>query len=136
LPDLALEDGDRIHVPPRATTIGVFGSVFNGGSYLFTSGRDIDQYLRLAGGPTTGADARSIFVIRANGSVVSARQSSGWFNNNGLAGLTAEPGDTIFVPEEMDKTTFIQYAKDRTDSFAVRAGRGSDPGQQLNRNRG
>ena len=114
LPDLALEDGDRIHVPPRATTIGVFGSVFNGGSYLFTSGRDIDQYLRLAGGPTTGADARSIFVIRANGSVVSARQSSGWFNNNGLAGLTAEPGDTIFVPEEMDKTTFIQYAKDWT----------------------
>ena len=73
-----------------------------------------DQYLRLAGGPTTGADARSIFVIRANGSVVSARQSSGWFNNNGLAGLTAEPGDTIFVPEEMDKTTFIQYAKDWT----------------------
>jgi len=88
--------------------------VFNGGSYLFTDGRDIDQYLRLAGGPTTGADARSMFVIRANGSVVSARQSTGWFNNNGLAGLAAEPGDTIFVPEEMDKTTFIQYAKDWT----------------------
>ena len=118
LPDLALEDGDRIHVPPRATTVGVFGSVFNGGSYLFTGGRDIDQYLRLAGGPTTGADERSMFVIRANGSVVSARQSTGWFNNNGLAGLAAEPGDTIFVPEEMDKTTWMQHAKDWTQLLA------------------
>ncbi|MDP3613738.1 MAG: SLBB domain-containing protein, partial [Rubrivivax sp.] len=29
LPDLALEDGDRLYIPPRATTVGVFGSVFN-----------------------------------------------------------------------------------------------------------
>jgi hypothetical protein len=25
-----------------------------------------------------------------------------------------EPGDTVFVPEEMDKTTFLQAAKDWT----------------------
>ena len=34
LPELALEDGDRLYIPPRPTTVGVFGSVFNGGSYL------------------------------------------------------------------------------------------------------
>lgn len=118
LPDMALEDGDRLHIPPRASTVGVFGSVFNGGSYLFTGGRSVDEYLRLAGGPTSGADADSVFVIRANGSVVSARQSSGWFNNDRLAGLAAEPGDTIFVPEEMDKTTFLQHAKDWTQILA------------------
>jgi hypothetical protein len=28
--------------------------------------------------------------------------------------LPAEPGDTIFVPAEMDRSTFIQTAKDWT----------------------
>jgi len=118
LPDLALEDGDRLHIPPRASTVGVFGSVFNSGSYLYSGGRDVDEYLQLAGGPTGGADTSSVFVIRANGSVVSARQSTGWFNSDRLAGLAAVPGDTIFVPEEMDKTTWMQHAKDWTQLLA------------------
>jgi protein involved in polysaccharide export with SLBB domain len=119
LPDLALEDGDRLHIPPRATTVGVFGSVFNGGSYLHSEGRNVEEYMRLAGGPTRGADAGSAFVIRANGSVVSARQTTaGWFSSDRLAGLAAEPGDTIFVPEEMDKTTWMQHAKDWTQLLA------------------
>ena len=114
LPDLALEDGDRIHIPPQATTIGVFGSVFNGGSYLYSDGREVQDYMRLAGGPTRGADASSAFVIRANGSVVSGRQRGGWFGGGELSGVAALPGDTIFVPEEIDKTTFVQSAKDWT----------------------
>ena len=115
LPDLALEDGDRLYVPPRPTAVGVFGSVFNSGSYLFSEQRDIEQYLRLAGGPTRGADDRSTFVVRANGSVVSSLNSGSWLNTRGaLKGMIAEPGDTIFVPEEMNKTTFIQGAKDWT----------------------
>jgi protein involved in polysaccharide export with SLBB domain len=115
LPDLALEDGDRLYVPPRPNTIGVFGSVVNGGSYLFAEGRSAGDYLRLAGGPTRGADTGSTFVLRANGTAVSARQRSGWFGMGGsLDGLSTEPGDTIFVPEEIDKTTFVQAAKDWT----------------------
>ncbi len=115
LPDLALEDGDRILVPPRPTTVGVFGSVFNAATYLIAPGRSIGDYLRLAGGPTKGADEGSIFVVRANGNVVSGRQSAGFFNRSGgIAELRSEPGDTIFVPEEMDKTTFLQGAKDWT----------------------
>jgi protein involved in polysaccharide export with SLBB domain len=116
LPPLALEDGDRLYVPPRPTSVGVFGSVFNGGSYLFTDGRTIDDYLSLAGGATRGADAGSTFVVRANGSVVSNRQSAGWFGGTSTAftGLRAEAGDTIFVPEELDKVTFVQGAKDWT----------------------
>jgi protein involved in polysaccharide export with SLBB domain len=115
LPDLALEDGDRIYIPARPTTVGVFGSVFNAATYLHTPGRTVDDYLRLAGGPTKGADEGSVFVVRANGNVVSARQRSGWFNRSGdLFTLPAEPGDTLFVPEEMNKTTFVQSAKEWT----------------------
>lgn len=115
LPNLALEDGDRLFVPSRATTVGIFGSVFNAASYLFMPDRTLDDYLHLAGGPTKGADEGSVFVVRANGNVISSRQSATWFGRgSGIGGLKAEPGDTVFVPEEMNKTTFIQSAKDWT----------------------
>jgi len=115
LPELMLEDGDRIVIPPRPTTVGVFGSVFNTGSYLYSPNRNVGEYLRLAGGPTKGADDASVFVIRANGSVSSSLQEVGFFSRgNQIAGLPAEPGDTIFVPEELNKTTWVQNAKDWT----------------------
>lgn len=119
LPDLALEDGDRLSIPARPTTVGVFGSVFNGGSYLYANGGSVTDFLKLAGGPTRGADTNSVFVLRANGSVISARQKSGgWLMSGGLDGVAAEPGDTVFVPEELTKTTFIQEAKEWTQIFA------------------
>lgn len=116
LPELLLEDGDRLYVPPKPSTVGVFGSVFNTGSYLHNDGRSLSDYLRLAGGPTKGADEGSIFVVRANGQVISGRQrgSDSWLRADTLEKVRAEPGDTLFVPEEMDKTTFVQAAKDWT----------------------
>ncbi|MBU18557.1 MAG: hypothetical protein CL725_12775 [Chloroflexi bacterium] len=113
LPELVVESGDRIFVPAVPTTVGVFGSVFNGGSYLYSGERKVTDYVKLAGGPTRGADDGSAFVLRANGSVVSARQSSGFFSGGDL-NVPALPGDTVFVPEELNKTTFMQAAKEWT----------------------
>lgn len=118
LPPIALEDGDRLVIPTRPTTVGVFGAVFNAGSFVYGRGGALQDFLQQAGGPTRGADAGSTFVVRANGSVVSARQNSGWIaSNSGLNALTAEPGDTIFVPEELNKSTFVQSARDWTQIF-------------------
>ncbi len=115
LPDLPLEEGDRLFVPPRPTTIGVFGSVYNAGSFLWDPGRDANTYLRLAGGPTRSADPKGVFMIRANGSVVSGQQRSGFFSyGGGLEGVPAEAGDTIFVPDEVNRTTLVQDFKDWT----------------------
>ena len=119
LPDIRLEDGDRLAIPPKPTTVGVFGSVFNASSYLYGPSRTVDDYLRLAGGPTKGADEGSVFVVRVNGQVVSSRQqpNTSWFgrsSKNQIADIRAEPGDTVFVPEELDKSTFLQSAKDWT----------------------
>ncbi len=115
LPELALEDGDRIYIPARPTTVGVLGSVFNAANYLHTDGRVIDDYLKLAGGPTKGADETSIFVVRANGNVESGLQQRGsWLQSSDISRLKALPGDTVFVPEELNKTTFMQIAKDWT----------------------
>lgn len=116
LPPLLIEDGDRLFIPPVPSTVGVFGSVFNAGNYLLRPGITVDQVLRIAGGPTKGADSASAFVIRMDGSVISARlNSAGWFGSSkGLGDFAALPGDTIFVPEELNKTTFMQEAKEWT----------------------
>lgn len=116
LPNLSLEDGDRLHIPSQSTSVGVFGSVFNAGSFIYTPGATTGDFLRLAGGPTRGADQRSLFLVRANGSVVSARQGASFWGS-GISGFESAallPGDTIFVPEELNKTTLTQDAKDWT----------------------
>ncbi len=115
LPDLVLEDGDTLNIPTRASSVGIFGSVFNTGSFVFEPGHTTGQYLALAGGPTRGADKGSMFMLRANGSVISARQGSSFWHANGDFGDTVvQPGDTIFVPEQVNKSTFVQDAKDWT----------------------
>jgi len=109
LPELALEDGDRLRIPARPTSIGVFGSVPNAGNYLYMSNRTIDDYLNLAGSPKRGAETESIFVLRANGNVESAQQSRTLM---GFTGLPVLPGDNIVVPEEVNKVSFMQNMKD------------------------
>lgn len=112
LPALALEDGDRLSVPARPQAVSVFGSVANGGSYLFSEGKPLAHYLRQAGGIGRGGDARGVFVLRADGSVVSNRVVGGWWTSNGVENLAALPGDSLFVPEDIDKPRFSQELKD------------------------
>jgi len=114
LPALALEDQDQVRVPANSRSIGVFGSVYNTGSFVHEGGRRLGDYLQRAGGPTAGADYRSVFVVRANGSVVSARQGGWWTGTTRFEGEQALPGDTVFVPEQTDRTTWVQGAKDWT----------------------
>ena len=112
LPPVPLEDGDQIHVPPRSQTVGVFGSVYNPGSFLHVPGRRVQDYLQRAGGPRERANAGATFVVRANGDVVAAEGQ--WLRSGRLDTLEALPGDTVFVPERLANNRFVQEAKDWT----------------------
>lgn len=115
LPDLPIEDGDRVYVPARPTTVSVFGSVFNSGAFLLEPGKSLGDFLDLAGGPTRGSDPGATFVLRPNGSVLSQLQRSSFFGLvGGITKVKAEPGDTVFVPEMMNKTTWTQDLKEWT----------------------
>lgn len=50
VPDLPLEDGDRLYIPARPTTVSVFGSVFNSGAFLLEPGKTLGEVVNLAGG--------------------------------------------------------------------------------------
>ncbi|HEX3407255.1 MAG TPA: SLBB domain-containing protein [Caulobacteraceae bacterium] len=98
-----LENDDRIYIPPKPTTVGVFGAVYRPGSFAFGAARTLNDYLRLAGGPQRIAESGDIFVVRANGSVVSRRQhdASRTFDRD-----PALPGDVIFVPVKTQPNLF------------------------------
>jgi protein involved in polysaccharide export with SLBB domain len=115
LPDLALEDGDRFLVPARPSTVSVIGSVYNQNAFLHRDGLRVADYLARAGGPTRDADTGSIYVIRADGSVVSRRQSGVFFGS--LDGERLMPGDTIVVPEQLEKFRFTKELKDWSQIF-------------------
>lgn len=118
LPQLALEDGDRLFVPIRPATVQVIGSVFNRNSaFVYGADRTLGDYLELSGGPTEMGDEKSTFVIRADGSVASAKQRSGWFSAS-FTGQAALPGDAIIVPEKVDRTTMVKNMMDWSQILA------------------
>jgi protein involved in polysaccharide export with SLBB domain len=107
LPLVELQDGDKIEIPPVPNEVNVFGSVINPGSFLFRAGGQTKDYLGMAGGPTKGADSSEMFLIRANGEAQRAARNGGLFGVNwsGVSAALIYPGDTLVVPENMNKTT-------------------------------
>jgi len=115
LPELPLEDGDRFIVPPPPSMVSVFGSVFTESSFIYKPDKRVEDYLTQAGGPTKGADEGSMYVLRADGSVKSKRQE-GFFTAS-LERSRLMPGDSIVVPEELDRTTITRALKDISQIF-------------------
>jgi protein involved in polysaccharide export with SLBB domain len=111
LPDLRLEDGDRIFVPFTPSTVSVVGSVYNQSSFVFKDNTRIADYLKLAGGGNRDSDTKHMFILRANGTVVSREGNSGIFKGD-FSNLRAYPGDMLIVPAQLEKGTFIRGLKD------------------------
>jgi polysaccharide biosynthesis/export protein len=114
IPDITLEDGDRLIVPAPPSMVSVFGSVYAENSFIYKPQKDVADYLTQAGGPTRSADRSSLYVLRADGSVISKQQYGflGSFDRTRLM-----PGDSIIVPEELDRTTTMRALKDIAQLF-------------------
>ncbi len=115
IPDLALEDGDRLYIPPKPSTVSVFGAVYNQNAFIYKDGKRVGDYLEQAGGPTKDADKGSLYLVKADGSVVS-RQQSGFFFGN-FDSQKVVPGDAIVVPEELAKYSWTRDLKDWSQIF-------------------
>jgi polysaccharide export outer membrane protein len=110
LPDISLEDGDRIVVPTKSSTVNVLGAVYNENAYLYRPEKRLTDYLRQAGGVSRTGDIGDVYLLRVDGSVISKRQSS-WLMS-GFEGGELLPGDTIVVPEDFERTTWTKVLKD------------------------
>jgi protein involved in polysaccharide export with SLBB domain len=100
IPDFPLEDGDAFYIPPRLSTVQVAGAVYNANAFRYEPSERLITYLNDAGGATRDADQKRIFVIRADGTVVS-RQSRNIHSHGSYENLKMLPGDAIVVPEKL-----------------------------------
>jgi protein involved in polysaccharide export with SLBB domain len=113
LPAIAVEDGDTFFVPTRPSVVSVLGAVYNEGAFLHVEAKNVADYLNQAGGPTRTADDSRIYVVGADGAV--SQRPGTWFGIRG--GRRLLPGDTIVVPETLDRYAFTRELKDWSQIF-------------------
>jgi protein involved in polysaccharide export with SLBB domain len=110
LPPVLLESGDVLTIPFKPSSISVMGSIPAGQVALtYDEDQSVYDYIKMAGGFSRGADKGKVYVKRANGEYVA---TTGWFSK--VSSLDVMPGDAIFIPEDLNKTTFTKELKDWT----------------------
>jgi len=95
--DVEVRAGDTLVIPKQPSFVMVSGEVFNPTAVSYRPGKSANWYLNQGGGPTKLADKKSIFVIRADGSVIGA--NGGLWSGSSLNSVL-QPGDTVVVPEK------------------------------------
>ncbi|MDA9049276.1 SLBB domain-containing protein, partial [Gammaproteobacteria bacterium] len=93
--NIYLEDGDTLIIPQTTNIINIIGEVRNPNVVNYSGSLNTNDYLNLAGGLTQRADSGDIYIIRANGSIISLKKS---FFSLGLSRPQFQPGDTLVVP--------------------------------------
>lgn len=94
-----LRNGDVIIVPKKPNYVVVQGQIFNPTAVGFVTGRSANWYLGQAGGFTQLADKKAAFVIRADGSVLAAKNNNSKMWSGNPMDSVLMPGDMIVVPE-------------------------------------
>jgi protein involved in polysaccharide export with SLBB domain len=121
LPDVPLEHGDRISVPPRPGFVTVAGAVVNSNAFLWKPGRTAVDFLRLAGADEA-ADPSNMFILRADGTVSHAGDKRGLFGRSSLESQEMQPGDALIVPNQLDYETWgralVRNLKDWSQIFS------------------
>lgn len=106
--DVLLKDGDQLIVPKKTQEVTILGEVQSPTSHVYEPGLTRDDYIAKSGGTTQHADRRRIYVVRANGDVVSRREG-GWFRRS--SDTEIRPGDTIVVPLDTQKVPKLLLAQ-------------------------
>ena len=96
--DIVLKDGDRLLVPRITQEVTVIGEVQSTTSHLYRADLSRNDYIAMSGGLTPRADDNHIYVVRADGSVVT-RSGNSWFSG----GVQIKTGDTIVAPLDTER---------------------------------
>ena len=129
--DISLTDGDVIQIPSDPKTVQVIGSVYNQTAFVYGKEKGLSEYIDLAGGYSDNADKSGTYILRADGTaqktgsgflgVTWNGNSNRWDEGGGFIGS----GDTIVVPEQLERIAWMRNIKDITQilyQIAVGAG--------------
>ncbi|RJR15471.1 MAG: polysaccharide export protein [Nitrospiraceae bacterium] len=132
--DIEFEEGDSLMVPMRNSVVSVIGAVMSRGSFVYSGDIDFKDYISMAGGYASYADKDNIYVLKVDGTA--RKLTSGLLSWNssrtrwemssfGEEIKEIEPGDTIVVPEKLERIAWLREIKDVTQilyQIAVTAG--------------
>ncbi len=110
--NILLQDGDFVYIPSKPNYVLVLGGVYNQISLPYKEDWKVADYLQEVGGLKENAKESDLFIIKANGRVISKRSVKGafafvkWKKNKLMFGedfydLKLEQGDTIVVPTKV-----------------------------------
>ena len=126
--NIVLENEDRLVIPVQPAAVQVLGQVYSPNAIVYQPALRVRDYLQKGGGPTDAGDEDHIYVIKADGSVltdegVKDSEKNQFFPllptiGGGLQDQHLEPGDTVYVPEKLIYISSLQYAKDITSIVA------------------
>ena len=132
--DIELENNDSLTIPVKSSEVNVVGSVMSRGSFLYFGQLNYKDYIEMSGGYSRYADEKHVYVLKVDGSARKlAKGSVSWnltkerweMNGFGDEIKEIEPGDTIVVPEKLDRLAWMRSIKDITQilyQIAVTAG--------------
>jgi polysaccharide export outer membrane protein len=132
--DIELEGGDSLYIPVSNSFVNVAGSVMTQGSFIYSSTLSSKDYVELAGGASRWADTGNMYIMKVDGSAM--RVATGLFSWNSARSRwetasfgepikEVEPGDTIVVPEKVERIAWMREIKDIAQivaNIAVSAG--------------
>jgi protein involved in polysaccharide export with SLBB domain len=129
--DIELEEGDSLFIPSNPHSVQVIGAVYNQTAFVYDKDKSISRYIDLAGGYTEYADKKRVYILKVDGTAV--RPGGGFLGISWSKDLNRwefgshdiEPGDTIVVPEKLERITWMREIKDLTQilyQIAVTAG--------------
>jgi protein involved in polysaccharide export with SLBB domain len=102
--DVTIKDGDKLIIPKKSQDVTILGEVQGPTSHVWQPGLSRDDYIARSGGLTQHADHKRIYIVRANGDVVSGGRG-GWFRRS--QALEIKAGDTIVVPLDTQKVPLL-----------------------------
>jgi protein involved in polysaccharide export with SLBB domain len=111
--NIEVAGGDVLEVPGDPKIVSVMGQVYNPTTFIHLSSDDLEDYLAKAGGATRDAEKGDIYIIKADGSVVSRQMSSGgFFGFGGFMSRHLDSGDTVVVPQRLERIAWMREIKD------------------------
>ncbi len=97
--DIYLENGDEIIIPAKSDVVMISGEVLMPQAIVFAGSKDVDDYIASTGGFSKRADKKHVLVVKPNGQVLQAKETS------------VAAGDQILVLPRFDSKN-MQVLKD------------------------
>ncbi len=120
--DIELEKGDKLVIPEKPGIVEVLGEVYNPTAVFYEEGQTVGYYLNKVGGPTQNAEDDEIYLVKADGSVISRSQEGmlgiSWDAENnrwttgGFLAIKIQRGDVVLVPRRLKEIPWLKTTTD------------------------